>query len=244
MGHDQWSLTPERTFRALTIEPLVKAISQANAANSFHVHTNTSDLFADLQKEQGTPHWNGFYSLGVGNSQPIQLLVDIKNKPEAAWERVVQELEPLRRRGWLTRYENGKVIPGPVTVVGTGGTPPEKLAPLHKRDVFLDCHLDGLHKPGPKVHGHRYKWNKELCPIASADFADVVPGYNGLQAPNKTVVKKLRGMIDYAHKLGIKTRFYDTPEWPHYAFNRVNKLLLELGSDWINADDLEKIARF
>ena len=32
--------------------------------------------------------------------------------------------------------------------------------------------------------------------------------------------------------------------WPVYARDRVNKLLLDIGSDWINADDLEAIANF
>lgn len=247
VGHDAFSLTRERTFDALTVQPLVKAIDQANAANAKHVDNDASALFADLQasvKTDKSPWWNGYYSLGVGNTQPIQLMVDIKNNANESWPHVVEALEPLRKKGYLTRYENGKIIPGPVIVVGTGATPIDQVAPKHKRDVFYDCELTKLHLGGPKIHGVQYEWNSTLCPIASTDFTPAALNYTGIHAPSKKVNASISGLIKEAHKRGIKTRFWDTPAWPVYARDRVNKLLLELDSDWINADDLEAIARF
>lgn len=127
VGHDPFSLSRERTFQALTVQPLLKAIAQANKANSRYHDSEEAAFFAELQKSVATNTslpWNGYYSLGVGSSAPIQLLVDIKTDGHETWPVLVRELEPLRKRGWLTRYENGKLIPGPILVIGyvTGPT--------------------------------------------------------------------------------------------------------------------------
>ncbi|WFD25834.1 hypothetical protein MNAN1_000800 [Malassezia nana] len=246
VGHDAFSLTSERTFDTLTVQPLVKAIEQANTANARYVNNSESELFSELQASVATsdsPWWNGYFSLGVGNTQPIQLLVDVKNDANRSWPLIVKALEPLRRRGFLTRYDHGKIIPGPVIVVGTGATPIDQVAPKHERDVFFDCEMSKLHEPMPKIHGVQYEWNSTLCPIASTDFVSAALNYTGIQAPSKKVNASLSRLIDEAHKRGIKTRFWDTPAWPIYARDRVNRLLLELGSDWINADDLQGVAR-
>lgn len=246
VGHDPFSLTAERTFHALTVQPLVEAIEQANTANAKYANNSQSSLFGDLQASVSTsssPWWNGYFSLGVGNTQPLQLLVDVKNDANRSWPLIVKALDPLRKRGFLTRYEHGKVIPGPVIVIGTGGTPVDQLAPEGERDVFLDCELMQLSKPMPKIHGRQYEWNNTLCAIASTDFADVTSNYMGIHEPSEQVKQNLTGLIHEAHQRGIKTRFYDTPAWPIYARDRVNRMLLELGSDWINADDLESVAR-
>ena len=44
MGHDPYSLSKERTFDALTVQPLVKAIEQANMANKEYVNNPQSNL--------------------------------------------------------------------------------------------------------------------------------------------------------------------------------------------------------
>lgn len=245
VGHDPFSLSKERTFHNLTVMPLVKAIEQANIANANYTNNEQTDLFGELQASVATNKsnwWNGYYSLGVGSGQPIQLLVDVKNNANASWPKIVAALEPLRQRGFLTRYDHGKIIKGPVIVVGTGSTPPEQLAAKTQRDVFLDCEMTKLTSPGPVVDGKPYDWNSTLCPIASTDFVPAALNYTGIMAPSDKVNASLKGLIDEAHKRGILTRFWDTPAWPIYARDRVNRLLLELGSDWINADDLEGVA--
>ena len=245
MGHDPYSLSKERTFDALTVQPLVKAIEQANMANKEYVNNPQSNLFGELQADSASkdsPWWNGFYSLGVGNVEPLQVLIDIKNNPNESWPAVVKALEPLRKRGFLTRYKHGKIIPGPIITIGTGATPLHQVIDKYERDVFYDCQLDGLHKPPPKVNGKQYHWNNTLCPIASADFKPISFNYTGIHEPSNAVKQSHSKYIHQAHKSGIKTRFWDTPAWPKYARNRVNRFLLEIGSDWINADDLKSVA--
>ncbi|WFD19132.1 hypothetical protein MCAP1_001355 [Malassezia caprae] len=235
VGHDPFSLTAERTFHALTVQPLVKAIEQANTANAKYVNNSRSSLFGDLQASVSTsdsPWWNGYFSLGVGNTQPLQLLVDVKNDANRSWPLIVKALDPLRKRGFLTRYKHGKVIPGPVIVIGTGGTPIDQLAPKHERDVFLDCELMQLNKPMPKIHGVRYDWNNTLCAIASTDFEEATSNYRGIHEPSKQLKQNLTSLIHEAHKRGIKTRFYETPAWPIYARDRVNHDLKSVTRDF------------
>lgn len=178
----------------------------------------------------------------MGLTAPIQLLIDIKTDGATTWPRVVDELEPLRKAGYLTRYEDGKLISGQILVIGTGNTPIEQVAPKRSRDYFFDGPLGNLTDDGVMVGSHRYEWNSTLAPIASVDFNKVVT-WNGITEAYNEVRANLTRAIKEAHAKKIETRFWDTPGWPAFARDRVNTLLLELGSDWINADDLEDIAK-
>ncbi|PWN46522.1 hypothetical protein IE53DRAFT_391302 [Violaceomyces palustris] len=248
VGHDPFSLSRQRTFQSLTVKPLLQALEQANSANSIlRSESEEANFFSNLQRSVSTNTsnpWNGYYSLGVGSGAPIQLLIDVKTDGETTWPYVVKELEPLRKRGWLTRYENGRIIPGPILVIGTGNTPIDQVAPLQERDYFFDAPLSNLSSSFVDSKGETYEWNSTLSPLASVDFELVVPGYRGIQEPSDQVISNLSQIIDLAHQKGIQTRFWDTPNWPIFARERVNTLLLSLGSDWINADDLESLSKF
>lgn len=242
VGHDPFALSKERTFSALTIKPLLKAIDQANEANALKSNSAEAQFFAHLQQEQKLGNFTaGFYSAGVGLTAPIQLLIDVKTDGETTWPRVVKDLEPLRKRGYLTKWEAGKLVPAPILVVGTGNTPIDQIAPLNSRDYFFDGPLGNL-SAGFDINGIHYAWNSTLSPLASVDFNSIITKWEGYEAASDEVRANLTKAIDEAHAKGITTRFWDTPGWPRYARDRVNSLLLSLGSDWINADDLEAIA--
>ena len=99
--------------------------------------------------------------------------------------------------------------------------------------MFFDGPLGNLNSTfGPSV-----------CPIASGDY-QVLVGWDGLTALNSTIQKKIADIVDRAHFLGVKTRFWDTPLYPIYARDAVFRALLEGGSDILNADDLEAAASF
>ncbi|EPQ30559.1 uncharacterized protein PFL1_02084 [Pseudozyma flocculosa PF-1] len=246
VGHDPFSLTRERTFDALTVQPLVEVLEQANRANIAQSDGDEARFFAELQRSLKTPQTfpvNGYFSLGVGSTAPIQLLVDIKTDGATTWPYVVRALEPLRKRGWLTRYEDGKLIPGPVLVIGTGNTPIDQVAPLRRRDVFFDGPLGNLSAP-LVIDGTRYEWNSTLSPLASGSFSKIVGSYKGLDEPSAEVLANISRPIDEAHARGIQTRYWDSPQWPVFARNRINHLMLSAGSDWIGSDDLEHISKW
>ncbi|CEH18403.1 ALTERED INHERITANCE OF MITOCHONDRIA PROTEIN 6 [Ceraceosorus bombacis] len=246
VGHDPYSLSPERTFESLTLAPLRKAIDQANDANALLSSKSEAAFFKPLQDQLRTSTtlpWNGFYTAGVGNAAPIQLLVDLKTEGRKTLEATIKALHPLEQKGYLTTYKDGKITKGPIVVIGTGNTPTDALAALQSRNIFVDCPLGKLSEDF-QIEGQAYAYNSTLCGIASTSLGSLAPGYKGLMDPSADVVSNLTKAIDDAHLRGIATRVWDTPVWPSFVRDRVNGLLLSLGSDWINADDLDAIQKW
>ncbi|MCJ1376922.1 Altered inheritance of mitochondria protein 6 [Xylographa soralifera] len=87
---------------------------------------------------------------GVFDTDPAQtltLLIDFKTAGSATWSHVVEALEPLRSANYLTYYNDTILIPGPITVVGTGNTPFSRITsnstnPSH--DIFFDAPLSEM----------------------------------------------------------------------------------------------------
>lgn len=74
-------------------------------------------------------------------------------------------LQPLRDAGYLTTVTaNGTLIPGPVTVMGTGNTPLNLVQGVLPRDVFYDAPLPTLGTTFSNI-------TALVSPIASTDFA-------------------------------------------------------------------------
>jgi hypothetical protein len=80
-----------------------------------------------------------------------------------------------------------------------------------------------------------------LSPIASGNYEALV-GWNGRIPPNDTIRQKVATQIQEAHHAGLLTRYWNTPLYPIYARDAVFRMLLEQGSDLLNADDLEAAA--
>ena len=55
--------------------------------------------------------------------QTLYLFVDVKTNGPTTWPSVVQALQPLREKGWLSKVNGTTVTKGPITVVGTGIPP-------------------------------------------------------------------------------------------------------------------------
>ena len=126
VGHNTASLTRNRTFQSLYIDPLVKILESQNPQSDFY---------------NGTEH--GVFDADSGKT--LTLLVDVKTDGEDTWPWVVAQLQPLRERGWLSFVEDGKLNMRPIIVVGTGNTPFDLLtANLTYRDTFFDAPLDNM----------------------------------------------------------------------------------------------------
>ncbi|XTI85905.1 hypothetical protein V2W45_1466714 [Cenococcum geophilum] len=64
------------------------------------------------------------------------------SKEAGVFETDPNALESLRRRGWLTYFNGTDIVPGPVTVVGTGNTPFDLVvADSSHRYVYFDAPL-------------------------------------------------------------------------------------------------------
>jgi hypothetical protein len=268
VGHNTASLTRNRTFISLYIDPLVKILEQQNPDTDFY---------------NGTSH--GVFDTDPGKS--LTLLVDVKTGGPETWPWVVKQLQALRERGWLTYVENDEVHFRPITVVGTGNTPFDVLMQNSTyRDTFFDAPLDQMWEPRQRT--------QDMKDWPESEFDDSLPGealdegegsaeesnttppvnvgqgmsgvlptdeFNELNSYYASVsfgkavgrmwrgrlsprqMKIIRGQIRGAHRRGLKARYWDLPSWPLGLRNHVWEVLVREGVDMLNVDDLKAASR-
>jgi hypothetical protein len=245
VGHNTASLTRDRTFTALYIDPLVKIIEHQNPDTEFY---------------NGTLH--GVFDTSDG--QTLTLLVDVKTDGVETWPWVLKQLQPLRERGWLSYVDRDKVHLRPITVVGTGNTPFHVLTSNSTyRDAFFDAPLDQMREDGEIARdvdereessgGAKYsranvgQGSSGVSPTdefdnlnsyyASSQFSKAVGKmWRGRLSPKQ--LKIIRGQVKGAHRRGLKARYWDLPAWPLGLRNYVWDILVKEGVDVLNVDDL------
>lgn len=221
VGHELAALSDDRTFDALYVQPLVGIIEMQNPQNKFTV--NQTSL-------------NGVFDMA--GDIPLQLLVDIKTDGVETLPAVLQALEPLRERGYLTTVSNGSISLKPLVVVGTGNSPLDPIKALEPRDYFFDAPLNQLTNSSLNM-----TWDITLSPIASCDYGAVV-GWSGIENITDEQRTTIVSLVNDAHSRGIRARFWDTPGWPINARTNVWRELLDDGADWLNVDDPEAASQF
>ncbi|TKA62187.1 hypothetical protein B0A55_12099, partial [Friedmanniomyces simplex] len=128
IGHNLASLTRNRTFQSLYVNPLVDLLDKMNPKTDF---------------VNGSGH--GVFD--VDASQTLVLLVDFKTKGHEAFPVVSKQLETLRSKGYLSFWDGEKLNSRAVTVVGTGNAPFDLIVNgtnPHYRDIFFDAPLDKM----------------------------------------------------------------------------------------------------
>lgn len=126
VGHNTASLTRNRTFRSLYVDPIITILDKMNPNTDF---------------VNATKH--GVWDTDSG--QTLVLLVDLKTDGRDTFPVVERQLEGLREKGYLTYFNGSHIVPGAVTVVGTGNTPFDMVvANSTYRDIFFDAPLDRL----------------------------------------------------------------------------------------------------
>ena len=218
VGHSRGSLTSSRSLRSLYIDPLVSILSHQNL-----------DLSAP-----GSP-LNGVFETSPGAT--LVLLIDIKTHSTETLPVVLDQLSPLRSRGFLTFFNGSTVVPGPVTVVGTGNTAFDQLMRNHTyRDIFFDAPLADLWGEDAPITRNEYDISTSY--YASVSFAEAVgkPSF-GILTPDQVDV--LRGQVQAASAKGLKARYWDTPAWPVSLRNHVWDVLVKEGVGMLNVDDLD-----
>ncbi|KAH8733262.1 hypothetical protein BGZ61DRAFT_528569 [Ilyonectria robusta] len=208
VSHDRSRLATDRTLSTLYIDPLVRILQDRNSATGAALPTQ------------------GVY--GIDPNQTLVLLVDIKANPVAAWPLLLENLEPLRKRGWLSHIKNGSLIQGPITVVGTGKTRVEQVEANPSRDVFLDAPLAKLNKG---------TYNKINSYYASVSFRRSI-GLVGPRGLRQSQLLKVRNQIKEAHSLGLKVRYWSLPSWPLPKRNQLWDVLVNEGLDILHVDDV------
>ncbi|ODM19570.1 hypothetical protein SI65_04555 [Aspergillus cristatus] len=251
VGHTTSSLTPERTLRSMYVDPLVKILDRQNPITGFH--------------ESVDQPRNGVFDTDPG--QTLILLVDFKTDGVLTWPRVVDGLEPLRERGYLTYFNGEEVVNGPVTVVGTGNAPFDLVtANSTYRDIFFDAPLDFLAEDSPhkdrKAKRQAVQDGSNLGQGLSGTPADITPGaFNytnsfyastsfkdtiGFPRPFHLTAQQMdsiRARIQGAHRRGLRVRYWGLPSWPRGLRNHIWRVLVHEGADILNVDDLQSATK-
>ena len=249
VGHTTSSLTPERTLRSMYVDPLVKILDRQNPITGFH--------------ESVDQPRNGVFDTDPG--QTLILLVDFKTDGALTWPRVVEGLQPLRERGYLTYFNGEEVVNGPVTVVGTGNAPFDLVsANSSYRDIFFDAPLDflaedsitkdrkrqavqdgnnlgqGLSGTPSDITPDAFNYTNSF--YASTSFKDTI----GFPRPFHLTAQQMdsiRAQIRGAHRRGLKVRYWGLPSWPRGLRNHIWRVLVHEGVDILNVDDLRSATK-
>lgn len=248
VGHSTSSLTPNRTFRNLYINPLVEILDRQNQQTDFTIGKTRNGVF-DEEPEQ-----------------TLILLVDFKTDGSELWPYVQEQINALRDRNYLAYYNGQELVNGPITVVGTGNTPFDLVtANTTYRDIFFDAPLEKLYeRPEPfEKHSVRSFISKEaeapgqglsgISPssepfaannsyYASVDFRGTI-GFLWGGSFSKKQIKRIRSQVESAHQRGLKARYWNTPGWPKHIRNQVWRELFKQGVDYLNVDNLKDAAR-
>ncbi|SPN98892.1 uncharacterized protein DNG_01931 [Cephalotrichum gorgonifer] len=212
IAHEESDLKRGVTFTRLYVDPLVELLEQRNA-------------FSPAQ---------GWSTLGVYESDPDQtvvLMIDLKSESHDTWPVVLDQLQALRDRGWLTHVgEDGHVHRRPVTVVGSGTSDFSTLAANSTyRDAFFDAPLDDL-------EGSPYDATNSY--YASVSFRKHL-GFAPSGHLSGDQLAKLRRAVAEAHSRGLKARYWGSPAWALNVRDRMWRTLSDEGVDLVNVDDLQ-----
>lgn len=218
VGHELSALTRSRTFQALYVQPILRTLQRMNPTTPF---------------VDGSSTRNGVFDMD--SSQTLYLWVDVKTDGPTTFAAVIKELEPLRAAGYLTNvtqeFTGTTISNGPVTVIGTGNTPLDKVQGVLPRDYFYDAPLQYLSTTFANI-------TSDVTPIASVDF----PSVFGDVPPNGTFnvdqLSRLQQQVDYAMSKGIGARYWDTPAFPISRRNAIWQTLWSADVALINVDDL------
>lgn len=221
VGHEESALTPERTFDALYVQPILDVLRRQNPDSDFVLG-------------EDKPTKNGVFDTSAG--QTLYLYVDLKTDGEETFPYVVEALEPLRSAGYLTTFNGTAVTPGAITIIGTGNTPLSQIQNTSPRDYFYDAPLPYLNTTFSNI-------TSDVSLTANWAFSNAFGEFRGLEL-NASQAETLRMQVEGAHDKGLLVRYWDTPGWPVGTRNAAWRILWEAGVDLINVDDLQAGANF
>ncbi|KAI1424173.1 hypothetical protein F5Y12DRAFT_464579 [Xylaria sp. FL1777] len=246
VGHHRSALRPNKTLQSMYINPLLEIL---NGRNTNWTANSTYD------RAQGV--------FGTQPNTTVVLLIDVKEKPSIIWPLVIQQLEPLRQRQFLTRYEivstgensteNQTRWPAPIVVVGSGMLTLDSLRDAYPNnsfetyhDTFLDAPLQTLPAvnqlaAGSTSNSSMPSWERHLYSLDNAHYSSVslkkTIGSVTLGF-SRSQLSKLRTQIRAAKESGLVCRYWDTPAWPINYRDYIWDVLTREGVGILNVDDV------
>ncbi|KAJ5961124.1 uncharacterized protein N7479_008274 [Penicillium vulpinum] len=226
VGHSRYTVL-RGTLQSLYLDPLLKMLDTHNAPPRNWPKTMSQEMVGLFSNDP---------------RQTLTLLIDFKTEGDRTWPILLEQLDSLREKGYLTHFNGSDVIYGPITVVASGDAPFNlMLENATYRDVFYDAPLSDLAFPTEVTADDkkpRYStYNPSNSYYASADFRKAI-GSLSLGRLSDAQLAVLRSQVHAAHKAGLKVRYWGTPTWPVGLRNYIWSVLVREGVDVINTDDL------
>ncbi|KAF4917836.1 Altered inheritance of mitochondria protein 6-like protein [Colletotrichum viniferum] len=205
VGHDEPSLSLNRTLKSLYLDPLEEILDAQNREGT-----------------EGNATRRGVFSL-QGDAQII-LLIDVKTDAKETWPVVLHQLEPLREKHYLTSHNSStssdtkKYLRAPLIVVGTGNLDMATLVAnlsdtaityQEYHDTFFDAPLTNLPAANTTTETN---YNTTNSVYASASFQQAIGSVR--LGFSRTQREKLRSQVQAAKSLGLQPRYWDIPDWP------------------------------
>lgn len=216
VSHSWRSTTQYRTLRSLYLDPLTNILDKRNAT-----------VASEDTKETGI--------FDADPTESTVLLVDFKSDGHKTWPILLEQLQPLRNKDWLTYYDGSVLHQGPLTIVGTGNTPFDLVQQsFTDRFIFFDA-------PLLSISDERY--NTTNSHYASVEMKKAI-GHIWLNRLSAKQTDKLSEQTKAANAKGLKSRYWGEPRWPITLRDRVWLKLTELGVGMLNVDDLVSATRW
>jgi hypothetical protein len=162
-----------------------------------------------------------------GYAKPVTLMIDIKTEANSTYAALKLLLEKYRLI--LTRYENGKIIPGLITVVLSGHKPYQAIENENDRLVFID---EDLRKAA------RDTSIANVFQMASCKYSQLIR-WKGTGTISAVEQQRLCSYVAMAHRNGERVRLWASPD-----NKAVWDELLKCGVDLINTDKLVALKNF
>ncbi|ORY91781.1 hypothetical protein BCR35DRAFT_299110 [Leucosporidium creatinivorum] len=244
VGHSVSSLTRARTFDKLYVSQLVDLLSKANPVDEETFFFNETDFWTPENEREKRKSWMPYWD---GSSDPIQLLIDLKTRGDDTYRAIRKELTPLRDKGWLTTRKGDELSLGAITIILTGNGANldvrSYVSQLDEIDMFIDAPLLDLDSAWVTPEGKNQTWDPRWAPLASAAYSSATT-WKGIFPISASEHENLENLIKGAQARGFQTRLWSPPRWPVFAREKVWRELIELGTDWLDADDLAALVAF
>ncbi|MFR9750186.1 hypothetical protein ACL02S_04010 [Nocardia sp. 004] len=199
-------------------------------------HGRTLDTMY-LQELDKIVHDNGGTVLS-GYQGEFQLMIEFKFDPMTCYRELEALLHKPEYADLFTRFVDGHVVRGPVTVVilpafVDGSELRDVMAAQPSRQAFLVGSFGDLGKG----------YSRDLMPEVNADWAAEF-SWNGVGPMPAAEHQKLVALVQRAHAEGKRVRFWGAPDDPGAARQAVWDELFDVGVDRIATDHLSDLAEY
>lgn len=232
VGHDEDYIDPiARTMDKLYSDPLFKLLESVNCHMTDKTHRKNGVFF-------------------TANHLPLYVYIDFKSDDNVLTYKLLMEryLKGLIDKGYMTYYDLEKktLVEGPLKIIMTGNYPTDPAIldngnengyyKDNKRYLFIDSHLLQLSEDSQEIAvTATASLSQLLATVNSSNLKVILRGHL-----NDVELKAIKGYIDKAHKLDLRTRIWGIPSWPRKMMHTLwEQQINDLHTDLLNVDDLK-----